>query len=98
MPMNSAIPFTTRLTAPESVLIREISGEAVLLNLDNESYYGLDDMGTHMWNVLTTSPSIQDAYAALLQEYDVEPERLAADLADLVGKLVEHGLVAVAED
>lgn len=95
MNMDSAISFSDRVAAPESVLMREMSGEAVLLNLDNESYYGLDDVGTRMWNVLTTSPSIQDAYAALLTEYDVEPERLEADLRELIGQLVEQGLVIV---
>lgn len=95
--MNMEIAFSQKVVAPDSVLFRELGGEAVLLNLDNESYYGLDEVGTRMWNLLTTSPSIQDAHAALLDEYDVEPERLAADVRELVGELVEQGLLTVAE-
>ena len=80
----------------DSVLIRELEGEAVLLNLDNETYYGLDEVGTRMWAVLATSPSIAAAHAALLEEYDVAPDRLESDLRVWIGQLVENGLLILA--
>lgn len=91
--MDKTISMTSRVTAPDSVLVRELGGEAVLLNLDSETYFGLDDVGTRMWAVLTTSPSIAAAHAVLLKEYDVDPDRLASDLLTLVGELVDHGLL-----
>jgi hypothetical protein len=81
------------ISIPDSVLIRELQGESVLLNLDTESYFGLDDVGTRMWAALTASPSIDAAYEVLLSEYEVEPERLRADLHDFIDKLAELGLV-----
>lgn len=91
--MDKEISFASKVTVPDGVLIRELGGEAVVLNLDNECYYGLDDVGTHMWGVLTSSPSIDDAYATLLQEYDVAPEVLEADLRVWLGQLLENGLL-----
>jgi hypothetical protein len=87
------ISFSNRITVPGSVLFRELDGEAILLNLDTESYLGLDEVGTRMWTLLTTSPSIQAAYEALLGEYDVAPEALRNDLQMLLRKVVDHGLV-----
>jgi hypothetical protein len=86
-----------RVSVPRDVLIQELDGEAVLLNLDGGRYFGLDEVGTHMWKALTTSASIASVYEALLAEYDVDPQALRRDLEELVEKLVEHGLVAVAE-
>jgi hypothetical protein len=43
----------------------------VLLNLKSENYFGRDPVGTRMWTLLATSDSIQSAYEALLDEYDV---------------------------
>lgn len=43
-----AIPFTARLSAPPHVLIRQVEGESVMLNLQNERYFGLDEVGTRM--------------------------------------------------
>jgi hypothetical protein len=46
-----------------------------------------------MWSVLTTASSIQTAYDALLQEYDVEPPQLRADLAEFIGQLRDKHLI-----
>lgn len=93
--MNIPIPFSARVTHPAHVLVQELDGEAVLLNLKSETYFGLDDVGTRMWQVLTTSPSIQIAYEALLDEYDAVPEKLQQDLGELLDQLVEQGLLEV---
>jgi len=93
--LNSQIPFSSRVVVPDTVLFRELDGEAVILNLETESYLGLDLVGTRMWNVLTTQPSIEAAYQVLLSEYDVAPESLRADLARLVGEMLEHKLIAL---
>ena len=86
-----------RVTTPEGVLVRELEGESVLLNLNSESYFGLDDVGTRMWAALTNSPSIEAAFEMLLAEYEVEPEHLRADLSSLVERLTEAGLIDVSE-
>ena len=89
------IIFTKRVSAPEAVLFRELEGESVLLNVDSESYFGLDDVGTRIWLVLTESDSIQAAYDTLKDEYNVEPELLRRDLIELIEKLNENGLVRI---
>jgi hypothetical protein len=82
-----------RLTAPEHVMFRELDGEAVLLNLQNEMYYGLDEMGTRMWQLLTTSDSVQAAMDTMLEEFDVSPETLEQDVAKMIQELQEQGLL-----
>jgi hypothetical protein len=78
--------------------MRELDGESVLLNLQSERYFGLDEVGTRMWVALSTSESIQTAYEDLLSEYDVDAEQLHQDLESLIEKLVEHGLVEVSSE
>jgi hypothetical protein len=77
------------------VLVREIRGESVLLDLASESYFGLDEIGTEMWRALTSCTSIQAAVESLGQEYDVTPERLREDVVAFVEKLSHAGLVEV---
>ena len=89
------LSFNTKLTVPEDVLLKEIRGESVLLNLDKEAYFGLDKVGTRMWTALSESESIRTAYALLLDRYDVEAELLRRDLFDLVQTLVDHGLLQI---
>jgi len=93
-----SISFTERLILPEDVLVSNVEGESVLLNLNSERYFGLDDVGTRMLSVLTTSNSIQSAYEILLEEYEVENETLRDDLAELIDRLVDQGLLEVAHE
>jgi hypothetical protein len=72
-----------------------VGEEAVLLNLKTELYLGLDPVGTRMWAVLHESASIEAAYEALLAEFEVEPERLRADLDEFLDKLIGQGLVEI---
>jgi len=89
------ISFSSKVVVPETVLFRELDGESVLLNLNTESYLGLDDVGTRMWTLLTTEPSIQAAYEKLLAEYDVTADILRQDVEAILREMLEHGLVAL---
>ena len=84
-----------RATVPSYVLVRLLGRESVLLNLNTEQYFGLDETGTRMWELVTSLPNINTAYNELLAEFDVEPDLLRANLTDLLDRLVENGLLEV---
>lgn len=88
-------PLRGTVAIPDGVLVRELQGESVLLNLNTECYFGLDDVGTRMWAALNAAPSVEAACAMLLDEYEVEPERLRGDLGAFLDQLAELGLIAV---
>jgi hypothetical protein len=89
------VTWKDRVSAPTHVLVRFLDRESVLLNLETEQYFGLDETGTRMWQLVTASPNIDAAYQELLVEFDVEPELLRENLTDLLGRLVENGLLQV---
>lgn len=90
-----AISFSDRVRVPDDVLISNLQEESVILNLDSERYYGLDDVGTRFLSVLNTAHSIEAAYEKLIQEYDVDEEVLRKDLLTLVENLVAQGIVQI---
>jgi hypothetical protein len=93
-----AVSSAARVSVPSGVLVTKAGEESVLLNLDSERYFGLDPVGTRMWEVLGTNGTVESAYAALLAEFDVEPEQLRRDLYELIEKLREHGLLEVDDE
>jgi hypothetical protein len=95
-----SVPFSARLTAGESVVISIFSdGESVLLNLETEYYFGLNDSGTLMWRRLTSAPTIEAAYSSLLGDFTmISPDELRVDLAELVEQLLENRLVKLESD
>ena len=88
-----AISFSDRVRVPDGVLISNLQEESVILNLDSERYYGLDDVGTRFLSVLNTADSIEAAYIALRDEYDVDAQSLRQDLLELVEDLVKQGIL-----
>jgi hypothetical protein len=91
-----AISFTERVTVAPDVLFRVLGDEGVLVNLTTGRYLGLDVVGTRMWNVLTTATSVQTAVEELLQEYEVEPARLRADVEEFIDQLLGQKLIETA--
>ena len=87
------VELATRVNVPESVLFRDLDGEAVLLDTGSGRYFGLDEVGTRMWSLLHLHGEIETAYRALLAEYDVPEDRLREDLLRLVEALAARGLV-----
>lgn len=81
---------------PVHVLHREVDGEMVLLNLETESYFGLDPVGADIVTRVTEQP-VHAALEALIDDYAVDPEVLRRDVDDLIESLLEAGLIERAE-
>jgi hypothetical protein len=89
------VMFSDKVSIPAHVLVRFLDKEAVLLNIETERYFGLDETGARMWQLATTSTNIDAAYQALLSEYDADAETLREDLIELLEKFAENGLLTM---
>jgi len=90
--------LSQRVSLSSQVLFQALDGEAVLLDLDSEQYFGLDEVGTRIWQLLQDSANLDTAYRTLLNEYDVSAEQLHNDLLNFVGHLSEAGLITISDD
>ena len=84
---------TDRFNISEEVLSQEVNGETVLLDLEGESYFGLNEVGTRIWQLLQNEPTVVETLNTLSDEYDVSREQLENDVGDLLDKLADAGLI-----
>lgn len=84
-----------KITLSPDVISQEVSGETVLLDLESENYFGLDEVGTRIWQLIKEQEDLQAIYNTLLDEYEVEESRLQADLEALLGEISKLGLVSL---
>jgi hypothetical protein len=84
-----------KVTISPEVLFQEVSGETVLLDLSSENYFGLDEIGTRIWEMLNGGASVGEVVDALLEEYDTDRKVLECDVAELLEKLAEAGLISL---
>ena len=80
----------------KDVLAQQLAGETVLLDLASENYFGLDAVGTRVWQLLNEGQGKTDMIKTLLLEYEVEQEVLEKDVSALLNRLDEAGLIEIA--
>lgn len=76
----------------------EVGGEAVVLQLDQGVYYGLNPVGARVWQLLQEPRVLSDVVSQLVSEFDVTQEQCLRDVRELVADLRRHQLVEVSEE
>lgn len=85
--------FSSNFSTPENVLAQELNSEVVLLNMDSESYYSLNPVGSQMWQMLSESRDLEGTIEQLLRVFFIDETRLRQDVTALVEELLEEGLL-----
>lgn len=83
-----------RIVPNSNVLFHHYGEEAVLLNLDTENYFSLNDTAIRMWELLSAHP-FDEACAAFAAEYDAPLEVIQADMGEFVQALQASNLVTI---
>ena len=86
-----------KITFADTVFAQEVDGEMVLLDMNSENYFGLDEVGTAIWQAMQDDSNLKKVFEVLLEQYEVEKDVLKKDLLTFVEKLEESGLVKVEE-
>ena len=86
-------PSTRYQCAPE-VLFQEVNGEIVLLDLEAETYFGLNESGAMVWRLLQKELDVEQIVAHLLSEFDAEPGTVEKDVRELLEQLENARLVS----
>ena len=84
-----------KVTFADTVFAQEVDGEMVLLDMNSENYFGLDAVGTDIWQAMQEKATLQEELEVLLDQYEVEEEVLKKDHVSFVENLEESGLVEV---
>jgi hypothetical protein len=93
--MNPPITFQTVLCASKDQVSSEIGGEAVILNLQSGTYYGLDEVGNRIWELIQTPRSVKEVQETILGEYEVESDQCEKDLIALLQLLADENLIEI---
>ena len=91
--MTTPLSLDSIVRVGDDTIFRELNGEAVLLQLEAGMYYGLDPVGTRLWELIADHGELRKVHAQAVQEFDVAADTLERDLLALITQLVDRGLV-----
>jgi len=87
------VTLNDSLRIPDQVATRKVGDETILLNLETGTYFGLDAVGSRFLELLEQNGKLADAHRVMLEEFDVAPEVLEADLLRLSEEMCAKGLL-----
>ena len=82
---------------PDQVMARKVGEETVVLNLESGIYFGLDSVGTRIWELLTEGNSFTEICDTMTEEFNVDRDTLEEDVKELVRTLKDKGLICINE-
>ncbi len=85
--------FTEKMTIPSTIFMQTIDNEMIILDTKSENYFGLDSMGTVMWEQLSRDSSIEVLVHYMLEHYDVEENIVKQDISVFIKNLVKNELI-----
>jgi hypothetical protein len=92
--MNMAVRYRKK----DKIAGRSIAGESFLIPVcgtpaEMEKIFVMNPMADFIWQRLDGRQTLEAIMAAILEDFAVEPEQARADMADLIGQLLENGLI-----
>ena len=88
-----AIDETTRVVRNEAIPTGEVDGELVALDLDKGSCFGMDRVGSAIWELTATPVTVAEIADKLTAQHDVSREQCLADVAPFISDLLAEGLL-----
>jgi len=73
----------------------DLAGETILLSMQSAMYYGLDQVGSRIWELVREPIRVSDLRDAIELEYDVDPQQCEADVLAFLRELAFKGLIEV---
>ncbi len=83
------------IAAGDNLVFCELEGQNVILNLEDGVYYGLDPIGSFIWNLIQSPREFNEIRHMILEEYDVDDDRCRKDLSELLNDLAAKWLVVI---
>jgi hypothetical protein len=86
---------SSRLVRRAGALTASVDEELVMLDLEQSRYYGLNEVGGSIWELLERPCTLAEICGKLTEEYRVDPEICREQVSDFLERLVDARLAEV---
>jgi len=92
--MNSfIIEPNTLIRRNDEIVAADMGDEVVMISLQRNNYFGLDDIGARIWALLEQPTTMRAICERLRMQYDVDEETCARDVGELLDHMAREGLL-----
>jgi hypothetical protein len=91
--MSPTISLQTTVVVTSDQVSCRLDEDTVLLELKKGTYYGLNSVGSTIWDLIQKPRSIQAVCSAVVEQYNIDAETCENDVLRLLEELRGAGLV-----
>lgn len=95
MNTNPLIDLDTIITQAGGLVSSQIDGEIVMMSVDNEQYYGLDAVGSRIWELIAQPQSVFEVCETLRLEFQVDRDTCQRDVLTFVECLYAEKIIRI---
>ena len=95
---TTTLAESTEVVASDDCISTGVEGESVVLHTSRGTYYGFNDVGTHVWESIQEPRTVEETCQHVMSRYDVDYEQCLSDVRRLLTELVEIDLVRITND
>lgn len=93
--MDSVISDPSVVVAAKDQFSCPLGDDIIILDLRAGLYFGLDNVGALVWQLIQQPKSVRDLRQAILETFDVAPEVCERDLVALLRDLAAKNLIEI---
>jgi hypothetical protein len=79
------------------LMISDLDGDTVMMSLERSAYFGLDSIGSHIWQLVAQPITISALCTQLVAQYAVDEATCQQDVFNFLQQLLSEGLIRKVE-
>jgi len=87
-----------RMQRKAGQVFSEVDGEVIMLSVENEEYYALNEVGSAIWRILEEPVTAKEIIDLLLERFEIEKDPCQHETMAFLTELNELGLLEVANE
>ena len=93
MSETSSFIYDLAMKIPDQVISKKLQDEEVILELKSGTYYGLNDTGTFIFDLVKNGHSKAAIAQKLADEYEIGPEQAKEDVDSFLAEMKSESLL-----
>ena len=92
------VTLASQVVRSEDFITSTIDNDLVMMSLEKGTYYGLDAVGSHVWDQLAQPVTVQTLCHQLTEMFDVDLEQCQQDVLAFLTELQKENMIHVVKD
>jgi hypothetical protein len=90
-----SVHLDSNLIANSKMLSCELEGEGVILDTQSKRYFGLNEVGVHIWQQLSVARCVREIVESVIEEFEIEQARCEVDCLAFLESLLNKKLIRI---